>query len=140
MVASKGKRLGAFLIDVVIVSVFSGVVVTALFAAASQADEGVAIATIILGASSALALVFAYKFVLELTPWRATFGKKALGIRIVAADGTEAGAGAIIWREILYAVFSGLSLVNLVFVIMLAVDDDARGWHDHLAGTKVVEA
>ena len=105
----EGKTPGAFLIDVVIVSVFSGVAVTALFAAASQADEGVAIATFILGAGAVLALIFAYKFVLELTPWRATFGKKALGIRIVAADGTEAGAGAIIWREILYAVFSGIS-------------------------------
>ena len=29
-------------------------------------------------------------------------------------------------------------LVNLIFFIMLAVDEDARGWHDHLASTKVV--
>ncbi len=138
MVASKGRRLGAFLIDAVIVSILTSLVAVTLFAAAYGADDDVAVVTILVGAFSALGLVFAYKFVLELTPWRATFGKKILGIRIVAADGSETGAGAIIWREILYVVFSGISLVNLVFLIMLAVDDEARGWHDHLASTKVV--
>lgn len=103
----------------------------------ADSDEA-SVAIFLIGGLLVLVLVFAYKFILELTPWRATFGKKILGIRIVAADGSEAGAGAIIGRELLYVVFSSISIVNLIFYIMLAVDDDARGWHDHLASTKVV--
>ena len=139
MVASKGLRLAAFLIDAVLLGVATGVVAAVLFAiaAGSDFDESAGL-VVVLGGLLALVLLFAYKFILELTPWRATFGKKIVGIRIVAADGSEAGAGAIIGREILYAVFSSISIVNLIFFIMLAVDDDARGWHDHLASTKVV--
>lgn len=139
MVASKGRRLGAFLIDSVLLAIASGVIAGALFALAYGADSDEASVVIfVIGGFLGLGLLFAYKFVLELTPWRATFGKKALGIRIVAADGSEAGAGAIIGRELLYVVFSSISIVNLIFFIMLAVDEDARGWHDHLASTKVV--
>lgn len=139
MVASKGRRLGAFLIDSVLLGIAIGVFATILFALVVGADDDDAsVVIIVIGALLALALLFAYKFILELTPWRATFGKKILGIRIVAADGSEAGAGAIIGRELLYVVFSSISVVNLIFYIMLAVDEDARGWHDHLASTKVV--
>lgn len=139
MVASKGRRLGAFLIDSVLLSIATGLLAVVLFALAYGADSDEAsVAIFLIGGLLVLVLVFAYKFILELTPWRATFGKKILGIRIVAADGSEAGAGAIIGRELLYVVFSSISIVNLIFYIMLAVDDDARGWHDHLASTKVV--
>lgn len=139
VVASKGRRLGAALIDAVLLAIASGVLASGLFALAYGANSDEAAAGIFaIGALSGLVLLFSYKFVLELTPWRATFGKKILGIRIVAADGAEAGSGAIIGREILYVVFSSISIVNLIFFIMLAVDDDARGWHDHLASTKVV--
>ena len=139
MVASKGRRLGAFLIDSVLLSIATGLLAAVLFALAYGADSDEAsVAIFLIGGLLVLVLVFAYKFILELTPWRATFGKKILGIRIVAADGSEAGAGAIIGRELLYVVFSSISIVNLIFYIMLAVDDDARGWHDHLASTKVV--
>ncbi|MCY3693892.1 MAG: RDD family protein [Chloroflexi bacterium] len=139
MVASKGRRLGAFLIDSVLLSIATGLLAVVLFVLAYGADSDEAsVAIFLIGGLLVLVLVFAYKFILELTPWRATFGKKILGIRIVAADGSEAGAGAIIGRELLYVVFSSISIVNLIFYIMLAVDDDARGWHDHLASTKVV--
>lgn len=139
MVASKGRRLGAFLIDSVLLSIATGLLAAVLFVLAYGADSDEAsVAIFVIGGLLVLVLVFAYKFILELTPWRATFGKKILGIRIVAADGSEAGAGAIIGRELLYVVFSSISIVNLIFYIMLAVDEDARGWHDHLASTKVV--
>ena len=139
MVASKGRRLGAFLIDVAVLAIATGLLLAVLVALSIGAgsDEG-SVAIFLLGGLLGFVLLFAYKFVLELTPWRATFGKKILGIRVVAADGAEAGAGAIIGRELLYVVFTSISLVNLVFFIMLAVDEDARGWHDHLAATKVV--
>ena len=140
MVASKGLRLAAFLIDGVLLGISLAVLVAAVFAMAAGADSDEAqVAFVVIGGLSGLALLFAYKFILELTPWRATFGKRILGIRVVAADGTEAGAGAIIGRELLYVVFSSISVVNLIFYIMLAVDEDARGWHDHLASTKVVK-
>ena len=139
MVASKGLRLAAFLIDAVLLGLAASAAAAALFAVAAGSDfDEAAVPVIVLGGLAVLVLLFAYKFILELTPWRATIGKKIMGIRVVAADGSEAGAGAIIGREILYMVFSSISIVNLVFYIMLAVDDDARGWHDHLASTKVV--
>lgn len=139
MVASKGRRLGAFLIDSALLAVAAGLLASVLVALSFGADSDEAsVAIFVIGGLLGLVLLFAYKFILELTPWRATFGKKILGIRIVAADGAEAGTGAIIGRELLYVVFTSISLVNLVFFIMLAVDDDARGWHDHLASTKVV--
>ena len=139
MVASKGRRLAAFLVDSVLLGLATGLIVAVLFTLAAGADsDEAAVALTALAVLAAVVLLFAYKFVLELTPWRATFGKKIVGIRIVAADGSEAGAGAIIGREILYIVFSSIAMVNLVFLILLAVDKEARGWHDHLASTKVV--
>ena len=127
------------MIDTVLLGIAVAAIAAVVLTMAAGADSDEAQVVIVLvGGFSGLALLFAYKFILELTPWRATLGKRLLGIRVVAADGTEAGAGAIIGRELLYVVFSSISVVNLIFYIMLAVDEEDRGWHDHLASTKVV--
>jgi uncharacterized RDD family membrane protein YckC len=136
MVASRGRRFGAFLIDPVLPGLATGLLVGILFALALGADSDEAtVAIFVIGAMAGLVLLFAYKFILELAPWRATFGTKTMGIRIVAADGSE--AGAIIGCEPPYVVFSLISVANPIFFILLAVDD-ARGWHDRLASTKAV--
>ncbi len=169
MTASKGRRLGAAIIDGIILSTVLTLALVLVIGsiAASTVETGsgdtlvlehaedaeslmegfdllgeVEGGGLIFGSlatfASALLMAIAYKFVLQLTPWRATFGKKILGLRIVAADGQEASGGAIILREIIFAVVSGVQLVNVIFLIMLAVHEEARGWHDLAAGTKVV--
>jgi uncharacterized RDD family membrane protein YckC len=66
---------------------------------------------------------------------RRTLGKRLFGLRVVALDGGEPGAGASAARACGYLVSS--LLLNLGF--LWALRKDGRAWHDLLAGTRVVE-
>ena len=90
--------------------------------------------------------------------WRqafgATLGKKALGMRVVGADGNKAGVGAVLIREIIVrssgailAIFLGQEtgasiglLVGLIVVFVIIIDDKRQGLHDKVAKTFVVRA
>ncbi len=65
-----------------------------------------------------------------------TPGKRMLGIRVVRMDGMPI-------RDVDAAIrFAGYLLNNFFFIgwLWALIDKDNRGWHDLLAGTKVVKA
>lgn len=64
-----------------------------------------------------------------------TIGKWFMGVRIVGVDGRPPTIGRSIVRFLGY----GLSAIALwMGYIWIIVDDERRGWHDHLAKTWVV--
>jgi uncharacterized RDD family membrane protein YckC len=64
-----------------------------------------------------------------------TIGKSVMGIRVVAADGRRLSASRSLLRTIGYLVSLLPLFAGFVWVLF---DRDRRGWHDHLAGSRVV--
>ena len=63
-----------------------------------------------------------------------TPGKWLMGLRVVRTGGGDINLGRAVLRSIGYMV----SLIPLgAGFLWVLVDDERRGWHDHLAGTKV---
>ena len=66
-----------------------------------------------------------------------TVGKALMGIRVVAKDGRRLPVVRSLLRTIAYLI----SLVPLFAgFLWVLVDSDRRGWHDHIAGSRVVFA
>jgi len=85
------------------------------------------------------ALVAALYFaVMEASPWRATIGKRIVGVKVTTLDGQRIDFGRATTR--LLAKF-GLSLALLGLGFVLAgVDARKQALHDKVAGTLVVAA
>lgn len=83
----------------------------------------------------ALALLPAVYWVAAWTLFGRTAGKAVLGLMVVGKGGTRPGLGRSIVRLAGY-VLSALPLY--AGFLWVAVDADRRGWHDHLAGTRVI--
>ncbi len=66
----------------------------------------------------------------------ATFGKMALGIKIVKEDGSPIGIGVAIGRYLLQTIFATLTC-GLSY-IAVAVSPTYQGWHDKIMGTVVI--
>lgn len=64
-----------------------------------------------------------------------TAGKLILGMRVVKVNGARVGYGRALGRFL-------ASLISIVCLglgyLWIAWDKDKRGWHDHIAGTKVI--
>jgi uncharacterized RDD family membrane protein YckC len=69
-----------------------------------------------------------------------TLGKMAISARVVADDGGPVGLGAALARGLL----ANLSCIALLPALLLGIsierDPRRRGWHDRIAGTRVVRA
>jgi uncharacterized RDD family membrane protein YckC len=76
-----------------------------------------------------------YFALLESSPWQATPGKRVLGLVVTDRDGARPGFGRALGRH-LAALANYLSL--LVGWLLVALDRDKRGLHDHIAGTRVL--
>jgi uncharacterized RDD family membrane protein YckC len=64
-----------------------------------------------------------------------TVGKQILGLKVVGADGRPPTIG----RSLLRLVGYGLSTLALWGgYLWIVVDENRKGWHDHLAGTWVI--
>lgn len=77
---------------------------------------------------------FAY-FLIAVAVSGQTVGKAVMGLRIVRMDGRRPGFTRALVRTLAYLV----SLVPLFAgFLWILVDSDRRGWHDHIAGSRVV--
>ncbi len=130
--ASPGKRLGAFVLDLVIP-------VTALFLMIAVAGIGGATETEAgagLGGIIGLLVFLAYIiWALVLFARGTTPGKKVLGMRVIKEDGTPAGFMTMLLREWIGKWISGLIL--LLGFLWILFDKDNQGWHDKLMSTYV---
>ncbi len=138
--ASPGKRLGAYLLDSLVLfiaffSIFTASIFTGGFAGFVTGTDAAGVGVgFLLGILLLLAYVI---WALKLFTKGMTPGKKLLGMRVIKEDGTSAGFFTMLIREWIGKWISGLVL-SLGFLWIL-FDRDKQGWHDKLMSTYVVE-
>ena len=139
MLAERGARLGARILDGVLV--FAAVFVAAIpLAALADSDT----------AGGVLVTVFMMVMIVQwtlLATTGQTLAKRWLGIRVVKLDGSPAGfVHAVFLRSwvtwLLIGVTAPIVVGELLAIIdpLLIFGDERRCLHDYLAGTKVIHA
>ena len=136
--ASLGARIGARLLDVLLIAVPAAIV---LWLVGIGRDGGGWI-----GSAVFSVLWFGY-FVWFESNRGATIGKRLLNLRVVVADGSnppvEATAKRNLWMLFgLVPIVGGLIwfVAVIVIIVTIASDDANRGFHDNFAGTAVMRA
>jgi len=145
--ASWGSRVAATLIDWLILLVPAVVLTIIVVAIAAGSDTG-AIVTGILGFLAYLVVLFIYAPVLMAREGRGngqTWGKQALGIRVVRDNGQTMSFGLAALREIAVkglAVWIVSSIIPLIPWLLDSLwplwDDENRALHDMICSTHVV--
>lgn len=121
--ASPGKRLGAFVLDIAI-PLFATILMLGLAGASRSFGLG-------------FLLFVAYMiWAIRLFSQGTTPGKKMLGMRVVKESGEGAGFIVMLVREVIGKAISGAIFALGYFWILL--DKDRQGWHDKLVSTYVV--
>lgn len=130
--ASRWLRFFAWIIDGVVIAIVMFILWLAGLVGADSVED--------FGASDGLvnALVTLVYYVAMTAAFGATLGKMALGMRVADADGNRPGFGAVVMREVVGKIVSGL--VILIGFFWILVDDRRQGWHDKIGGTFVVKA
>lgn len=105
----------------------------AFMAAMTQSIEALFAALLSAGLWAWL-VVAAYFVGFEASPWQATPGKRALGLRVRANDGGAAGLPRVLLRFL--AAGPSWFLLHLGHALVMFRDDDRAG-HDLAAGTRV---
>ena len=151
--ASPGARLGARIIDIVIMVVVAMVLFFVALASAFGLDSDDSTvteeeATALLGGFIVMSLAFAVIGVLYEVTMIAlrgqTLGKMATSIKVVRADnGMNPGWGKSIGRWIIPLVLGFIPLVGWILYLLvylsLTWDKVRQGWHDKAAGTLVIK-
>jgi uncharacterized RDD family membrane protein YckC len=143
--ASWGSRVAAFLLDGLIVFAIVGIpvviVVVAILASTSEPERdggGLAVAMIVVVYLVALALPFVYYTVLQGGARGATWGTRALGIRVVHQDGQALGYGRAFGRYGIQLLLGILVLPLLADYLWPLWDAKNQSLHDKVVGSVVV--
>jgi uncharacterized RDD family membrane protein YckC len=132
--ASWGSRVGAFLLDLIILMVggFAVGVVAGFFS-----RGGTSAADIVLGAFYVVFLLYA-PLMLAFNDGQ-TIGKKALGIAVINEDGHPIGLGRALWREIFSRWLLAITIIGGILDPLWPLwDDQNRALHDIMAKTRVI--
>jgi uncharacterized RDD family membrane protein YckC len=136
-------RVGAYLIDLLLITAITcpiGIAVGAFAAFAQQGgDEGAQVASLAMQMIVNVISIFAgwlYSALLESSSWQGTVGKKVLGIRVTDEYGNRIGFGRATGRHFAKIISS---LICLVGFIMAAFTEKKQGLHDMMAGTLVLQ-
>jgi uncharacterized RDD family membrane protein YckC len=131
--ASPGRRLGAYFLDVFVPLVAILVMFGIAGAGVSTGtDEGAGLGVIAGGLLFVAYIVWAFiLFAKGTTP-----GKLILGMRVIKEDGRRAGFFTMLIREWIGKAISGM-ILSLGFLWIL-FDRDNQGWHDKLMSTYVI--
>jgi uncharacterized RDD family membrane protein YckC len=146
------SRVGALIIDGLIIG-FGGVLllvaITAPFSVGFFANDGVGIASLIVGFLIAVVCVaivaLLYAPALMARTNGKTFGRMATGIRVVRANGQPIDFGFAMLREVvvktlLFGIAGGLTggLANLVDYLWPLWDEENRALHDFVVDTRTI--
>lgn len=130
-------RAVAFLVDCMILGVATDII-RALLAVAAPAPEAADGAMV--GSPGPMTTIRALAMVLYVVlmngAYGATLGKMMLGYRVVNVDGSPIGYVVAFIRFWLMYVLAGFTLC--LSVLSVAADEEHRGWHDKIMGTRVV--
>lgn len=139
--AARSQRLVAAIIDYLVFFVPLGVALVPMFMASGRMATGV-IAGLLAGGLAFLAIII--RNCLLLARNGQTIGKKAVGIRVVRTDDSDAGftrlfflRGGLTW---LLAAIPGIGNLYALIDVLFIFREDRRCLHDLIADTKVVEA
>ena len=131
-------RLGAYIIDGVILGVINLVasfIFVAIVASAEPGDTGLLAG--LTGGFTVVIFILTILYFIGFWAWRGqTPGKMAVGVKIVNTDGSSISVGKSILRYIGYIV-SGI--IIYIGFLMIAWDGEKQGLHDKIAGTYVVK-
>lgn len=130
-----GRRLVAYLIDSIALSIVGGIIGGGMGVLAAVGGSEEALAAVNLLANCVGFLLSLAYFVVFWATTGQTLGKMAMGIKVVGIDGTPISWGKAILRYIGY-IISGLVLA--LGFIWIAFDSQRQGWHDKIASTVVV--
>lgn len=120
-----GRRFVSFVIDAVILGIVNQILMSVTGGDPTTSS----------GLNTLVGLVYVIGF---WTAWNGqTPGKKAMGIRIVKADGSAFGVVPGIIRYVGYFISALVLLLGFIWILF---DKDKQGWHDKIAGTYVVKA
>jgi uncharacterized RDD family membrane protein YckC len=145
------SRVGAALIDGVIIGIVAVLLLTPLGIGAATVDSDAGIAAIV-GATIVTTLVFLvvaaiYAPVMMSRTNGQTLGRMAVGIRVVRASGARMTFGFAALREIvikglLFGIAGNVTfgLASLLDVLWPLWDEENRALHDMVVNTRVVEA
>ena len=138
--ASFGQRLGAYLLDVLIVSVPLIILFMIVGGIASTADEGgqraAAGGIVLLAVLGSIASAL-YFIILQGGPTGQTLGKRALGIRVVSFQtGGPIGYGKAFVRWLIESFISGN--ICLLGYLWMLWDNEKQTWHDKISDSVVV--
>ena len=136
VLASRGQRLLAAIIDGLLIYVFAGSVAVAAYFMASTAAAKVT-------AAAAVIAVLVWNAVL-IARHGQTVGKRAVKIRMVRSDGSDASFSRLFFlRGVLVLLLWSLPVIGALFWlvdVLCIFRDDRRCVHDMMADTKVVVA
>ena len=151
VLASRGGRLGAAILDSLIIGVFFyvpllvGVFISGGFttlAAQGEPDPAAIMSTFGIGALLGLvgAIAWAWITIRYVLQNGQTIAKRMIGIKVVRRDGSRASLGRIFWLRNVVNIL--LSMIPLYGVIdsLLIFGDTRQCLHDKLADTIVVNA
>lgn len=139
--ASRGSRLGAYLIDALLFALCFGPGYYGLIT--SEVSVGAGFNTIASVAALAGLVLILYNCV-QLYRHGQTVGKKWVGIRIARTDGTRASFGRILGlRAVVPTLIGAIPLIGAFFTlvdVLLIFGNERRCIHDYLADTIVIDA
>ena len=136
--ASRGLRLGAFLLDGVIANVFVYVpffIGAIAFPGRTDSPSAMALALLVAGFVAWIWLTILY-----VVRNGQTIAKKLLNIKVVRTDGSPASLGRIFW---LRNVVPGMLNITIIFYFvdpLFILSDSKQCLHDKIADTIVVNA
>jgi uncharacterized RDD family membrane protein YckC len=120
-------RFVALLIDGIILGIIGGVISAIFGESPGEAGAGTGVGLII-------NIVY---FTVTLSQWGQTLGGKALGIKVVDANGQMPSVGAAVIRSLMAYVSAAVILIGYLWMLW---DPRKQTWHDKVAGTFVVKA
>ena len=137
--ASWWSRVGAYVIDSLLLLVPLAVLIAVLFALNPDDDSG-AWAVLTVGYLATLVLPFVYFTVMHGSGRGQTYGKRALGIRVVDDNGGPIGRGRAFGRYAITLAF-GIFFIPAVLDYLWPLGDKRnQSLHDKAVGSLVVRA
>jgi uncharacterized RDD family membrane protein YckC len=131
-----GRRIGAALIDILVLFVIFGFVAATI--GDTEAANGTASAKLDGGQLAVFAALGLLYYGLGEALTGQTLGKKLLGLKVVAEDGSPATTGQVVIRTLLRVVDQLPGAYLLGFVVMLATGAQRKRIGDIVARTRVV--